>query len=413
MADDEVTKLEAEVAKLKARVAMLESAFDASPTPAQLFDADGVSWRMNAAQREFLGLESTDTGVGSFNVLTDPFSVESGNAPLFAKAYAGEEVVCPEMKVDLGAARERWGTVIREAVYQQQIHPIRAADGSVVGTAAYIEEMTAMRIIERTVDELLTANAELAESREAAEKTAAELAELAVALERSNHDLEQFAFAASHDLREPLRTIAGFSKLLADELGPQLSSSAKEDLHFVQDGVERMKRLIDDLLDYSRVGKSKLELTSVSLATVLERVRSDVRAAIDEADAEIIVAPDLPHVDGDLGQLARLFENLVINAIKYCRVGVTPKIEFATSAQGGEVRVSVRDNGVGIESRFLSEVFTPFRRVHGSELAPGSGLGLSIVARVAEAHGGRVEVESVVGQGSCFHVWLRAVGAPA
>ena len=129
----ETSEHETELARLRARVALLEAAFDASPTPMQIFDKDGTSLRMNAAQQAFLGLPSPDIGVGEFNVLTDPFSIQTGNAPLFARAYAGESVDCPEQEVDLSEAHTRWPVTVRRARYQQRLLPVTDEQGKASG----------------------------------------------------------------------------------------------------------------------------------------------------------------------------------------------------------------------------------------------------------------------------------------
>jgi two-component system, sensor histidine kinase and response regulator len=219
-------------------------------------------------------------------------------------------------------------------------------------------------------------------------------------LQRSNADLEHFASAASHDLQEPLRTVSSFASLLGKRALAKLDEDEREYLQHIMEGSRRMRTLIDDLLSYSQVGRRLGSVEAVDLDKVLTSVLANLREAISGTGAEITHDP-LPWVRGDEALLEHLLQNLISNAIKYARPGVTPTIHISSASENGEHIFSVRDNGIGIEDAYLHLIFSPFKRLHGREI-PGTGIGLAICRRAIEAHGGRIWVQSSVGQGSNF-----------
>jgi signal transduction histidine kinase len=232
-----------------------------------------------------------------------------------------------------------------------------------------------------------------------------------VELQRSNADLEQFAYVASHDLQEPLRMIASFVQLLQRRYEGKLDADADRWIGHVVNGAQRMKTLIEDLLRYSRVGKKPEPFTDLSLDDVLARVRDDLRSVVAESGATIDVQGPLPHVLGNEGQLTQVFENLVGNAIKF-RGDAPPKIDVAATRSGANVEVTVRDNGIGIEPQYFERIFVVFQRLHGQQI-PGTGMGLAISKKIVERHGGRIWLESQPGSGSTFRFTLRASGPPS
>ena len=259
---------------------------------------------------------------------------------------------------------------------------------SLLGIAALLRRLL------RTRARLATANAGLEESRMRLEERAAEL-------ERSNADLEQFAYAASHDLSEPLRTVAGFSQLLAQRYRGQLDDDADEMIDYMGDGVERMQQLIDDLLLYSRVGRAPLRDDVVDLDGVLREARGWLGPAVTDAGAEI-TSDDLPSVRGEQGQLTQVMQNLLANAIKFTAPGVTPVIHVAAAAVDGEWRIAVADNGIGVDPAQADTIFKMFGRLHPTAAYPGTGIGLALVKRIVERHGGRIWVEAGKNGGSVF-----------
>ncbi|HKU42993.1 MAG TPA: PAS domain S-box protein [Polyangiales bacterium] len=227
---------------------------------------------------------------------------------------------------------------------------------------------------------------------------------------RSNAELEQFAYVASHDLQEPLRMVASYTSLLAEEYGSKLDDDARLYIHFAKEGAERMQQLIHDLLSYSRISSRKRPPTQVSASECLDLALANLRISLDETGC-VVRRSELPALLGDKSQLVDLFQNLVANAIKFRR-GVPPVIEVSAETFPGGVKFSVRDNGIGMEPQYFEDVFQVFRRLHTKEEYPGTGIGLAICKRIVERVGGRIWVESVLGQGSTFHFTWPAPAAP-
>jgi PAS domain S-box-containing protein len=220
-------------------------------------------------------------------------------------------------------------------------------------------------------------------------------------LERSNMDLQQFAYAASHDLSEPLRMVSSYVQLLARRYGDKLDSDAEEFIGFALDGTVRMQALIDGLLMYSRAGTSEYAVDPVDCNEILDATLLMLRTSIEETGAEV-VAGRLPTIPGDANQLAQLFQNLIGNAMKFVADG-PPHIEVTAEQEGAGWHFSVSDNGIGIDPAHVERIFTVFQRLHGRGEYPGSGIGLAICKRIVERHGGRIWVESAPGEGSTFH----------
>ncbi|WP_235693136.1 GAF domain-containing protein [Deinococcus aquaedulcis] len=229
-------------------------------------------------------------------------------------------------------------------------------------------------------------------------------------LERSNADLERFAYVASHDLQEPLRTIASFAELIERRYGGALDDRGRQYLNFVTRGAERMKVLIDDLLVFSRLNVIREPLAPLDLNGPLQDALDSLHGALERSGARVTSAP-LPEVLGVRSELAQLFQNLLGNAIKFRREGVTPHIEVqARPAEEGGWQIEVRDNGIGFEAHYAERIFEMFQRLHGRDRFEGTGMGLAIVRKILDHHGGRVWATSVPGQGSTFTFTLQAVG---
>lgn len=239
----------------------------------------------------------------------------------------------------------------------------------------------------------------------------AELQEHAEELERSNADLEQFAYIASHDLSEPLRTISGFVQLLSSRYRGELDEQADQFIAYVVDGTERMRALIDGLLLYSRASSQEQHRRPVSLVETVARVRSSLGPALEESGGHIL-EEELPDVVADPTQLEQILQNLIANALKF-RGEHPPEVRVLAARQPGAWRVTVRDNGIGIEDRHAEKAFQMFGRLNAREAYPGTGIGLALCKRVVERHGGRIWLESEPGRGSAFHFTLADAGAEA
>ena len=223
-------------------------------------------------------------------------------------------------------------------------------------------------------------------------------------LARSNADLEQFAYVASHDLQEPLRMVSSYTELLARRYEGRLDSDADEFIAYAVDGATRMQALINDLLAYSRIGSSGEPTEAVECGSVFRRVVGNLRAAINDTGAEV-TSDRLPTVRGDESQLALLFQNLIANGIKFGG-DRTPQVHLSAERRNGSWLFSVRDNGIGIEREYSERIFGIFQRLHTREEYPGTGVGLAICKRVVERHNGIIWVESEPGTGSVFKFTL-------
>jgi light-regulated signal transduction histidine kinase (bacteriophytochrome) len=220
-------------------------------------------------------------------------------------------------------------------------------------------------------------------------------------LTRSNSELEQFAYVASHDLQEPLRMITGYTNLLAKRYGGKLDQDADDFIGFAVNGAKRMHVLINDLLSYSRAGNNRNRLTQTNCEETLARTLASLQAAIEESGAAI-THDDLPTVMADRTQMDQLFQNLIGNAIKY-RGADPPQIHVGCQRDGGWWVFSVRDNGIGIDPRYSERIFIIFQRLHTRDEYSGTGIGLAICKKIVERHGGKIWIESELGQGTtCY-----------
>ncbi len=236
-------------------------------------------------------------------------------------------------------------------------------------------------------------------------KAEADLLNKVEELNRSNEELGQFAYIASHDLQEPLRMVASYTQLLSKRYKGKLDSDADEFIAFAVDGASRMQRLILDLLAYSRVGTKGKDLLEISSEETLQQALINLRGAIAESGA-LVTHDRLPQVLADEMQLVQLFQNLVGNAIKYQNRGI-PKVHISAARNGGmKWMFSVKDNGLGIDSQYFERIFGMFQRLHKREEFAGTGIGLAICKKIVERHGGTISVESQPGQGSTFRFAL-------
>jgi signal transduction histidine kinase len=247
-------------------------------------------------------------------------------------------------------------------------------------------------------------DAELAAARNAlemrVEERTRELRRQTEELTRSNADLEQFAYVASHDLQEPLRMVASYTQLLAESTKDQLQADAREYIDYAIDGAVRMQNLIADLLAYSRVGRTEIRPAPVATDEIAAQAVANLGLAIADSGAKVVVDP-LPPVVGHRTLLIQLFQNLIGNAIKF-RGTVPPEIHVTAELRAGAVEFAVRDNGIGFDPKYAPKVFVIFQRLHARGKYPGTGIGLAVCKRIVENHGGRIWVDSTPGKGTTF-----------
>jgi PAS domain S-box-containing protein len=267
------------------------------------------------------------------------------------------------------------------------VSPILDLNGIVVGLSSVARDITTRRVAEAVI------------ARQSED------------LRRSNDELRQFAYVASHDLSEPLRTISGYVELLARRYRGQIDDDADRFIQHTVDGCNRMRRLIDDLLAYSQAGRADESTTAVDCTSVVDEVVVGMSAGLLEMDGHV-ERDDLPTVYGDRSQLLELFQNLIANGIKFARPGVAPRIRIAARRTGGQWIFSVTDNGIGIEPEYRDRIFVMFQRLHARDAYPGTGIGLAICQRIVLAHRGRIWVEDAeVGSRFCFSLPSDGLGS--
>lgn len=259
----------------------------------------------------------------------------------------------------------------------------------------------------------VTVTEDITERKRAAnllEEANRQLHEQAKVLKRTNADLESYAWLASHDLREPLRMVTNYVALIEKRLGPDIGDDMRDYIHFAIDGAKRMNALIQSLLEYARVGQTETDIERVALSAAIAESVHFLTPAITESGATVTVADDLPTVDGVRGDLVRLFQNLIGNAIKYRALDRNPVI--AVSAHRSSPKfwtISVADNGIGIDPEYRERVFGIFQRLHARSAYEGTGIGLALCKKIVERAGGEIWLDSALGQGTTFHFTLPAL----
>ncbi|MBK5273212.1 MAG: GHKL domain-containing protein, partial [Bacteroidia bacterium] len=263
-------------------------------------------------------------------------------------------------------------------------NPVFSENGKYKGALAMITDITQRKLHEEQL-----------------KKSEADLELKNKELEQKNKELEQFAYVASHDLQEPLRTTSSFAELLQQQYKGKLDEKADKYLTFINQSSDRMKILIKDLLDYSRIGRKK-ELEQVDCNIILEEVLADIDVAIKETQTEIKFSR-LPVIKGNPTEIKQLFQNLIINAIKFRRQDESPRINISAKRKDKHWEFSCSDNGIGISEDHRERIFIIFQRLHTRNEYEGSGIGLSHCKKIVELHKGKLWVDSTLGEGSTFY----------
>ncbi|MFP5219905.1 MAG: sensor histidine kinase [Actinomycetes bacterium] len=347
--------------------------------------------------------EDLDGCITSWNAAAEVLYRRSASQALGAPAAT---LTPDEYRTELDAARDRalsGSAVQRFDTVQQRadgsyvpvsltVSPLRGPDGEVTGVATSAVDITERAHLQAEV-----------------ENATRQLEAQQQVLLRSNRDLEQFAYVASHDLSEPLRVITGYVQLLERRYGDVLDERGERYVRHVVEGCTRMRALIDDLLHYSRFLRIEREAQDVDLAAVAAQVVEGLRSQIDETGATVVIGELVP-VHGDQASIAAMLQNLVNNAVKFHAPGSQPRVEVSTVVDGGWVDLCVDDNGIGIAPEFREKVFRMFQRLHVREDYGGTGIGLAVVQKVAEQSGGHAWVEGSALGGSRFCVRLPGTG---
>ena len=353
---------------------LLAAVVDSTDDAVVSVDLAGVVTSWNAGAVAMFGYTAEE-------MLGQPVSIALGRSPqveaIISKVRTGEAVEHYE------ATRVRKDGTTR--VVSESVAPVRGGGGTPVGAAWISRDISARR----TMEEALAASQRELQYRHAE-------------LSRSNAELEQFAYVASHDLSEPLRAVAGMVQLLARRYQGKLGSDADEYIAFATEGCERMRKLIEDLLAYSRVGRADLDVVDVDVSELVSAVVRSLGSQVEESGCQVVVG-DLPRVRADRRQLTQVFQNLMSNALKFRRPGADSVVEITAARSGdGAWRFTVADNGIGIEPEYRERIFRIFQRLHAREAYGGTGIGLAIAERAVARHDGRIWVEDGPGGGSSF-----------
>ena len=343
-------------------------AFESSPSGMVMVDRDGTVILVNREIERLFGYAREDLLGQSIDMLVPPDlrAAHPENRAAF--------IAFPRSRA-MGAGRELLGRRRdgSEVPMEIELNPVETDDGLCV--LAFVVDLSARKRAEEE-------------------------------LRRSNEELEQFASVASHELREPLRTVASYVELLERRYGDKLDSAATEFIAIAADGAKRMQRMVDDLLLYSRVGSRGGEMVPTDSGVAFDTAIKNLGAAIAETEARVEHSA-LPVVRADASQLQRLFTNLIANAVKF-RGTERPLVRIAAARDGAFWRFTVTDNGIGIDPKDSERIFVIFQRLHLREEYPGTGIGLAICRKIVERHGGRIWVESTAGSGSTFVFTLPA-----
>ncbi|SDK71188.1 PAS domain S-box protein [Natronorubrum texcoconense] len=351
---------------------LVERIVDTSPVGIVTLDADGDFDRVNRRAREILGYpegefeEVVADLEGLDPVEPDGESLSTPEIPPYRVFREGETIHDFEMGVRRAGGRRIWVSVSGTPLYD---------DGEIAGAVITF--------------------ADVSERKEYQQR-----------LEASNERLEQFAYAASHDLQEPLRMVSSYLQLIERRYADEFDDDAEEFLAYAVDGADRMRNMIEGLLEYSRVETKGEPLEPIDLEDVVDDVLGNLRLQIEETDAEIAV-DDLPRVTGDGDQLRQVFQNLLSNAIEYSG-DEPPAIDISAERAGPQWRIDVSDEGIGIDPDETGRIFEVFQRLHSRDEHPGTGIGLALCQRIVERHGGEILVDSEPGEGSTFTITLPA-----
>ena len=271
-------------------------------------------------------------------------------------------------------------------------------------------ELLEHKVVQRTA-ELIKANEQLQLKVEEQKQTAAHLKESALKLERSNQELEDFAYIASHDLQEPLRKIIAFSDRLLARHGDALAQQRVEYFKRIQHAARRMQTLIDNILDFSRVTTRAQPFTAINLTSVVQEVLNDLEIQIARTGGQVKVEP-LPTIEADPTQIRLLLQNLISNALKYQRPEQPPIVEIRGKIEEAQCQLTVADNGIGFDEKYLEQIFTIFQRLHGRSSYEGTGIGLAICRKIVERHNGSITARSTPNLGSVFSILLPVKRSP-
>jgi PAS domain S-box-containing protein len=359
------------------------SLIEASLDPLVTISADGKITDVNAATERATGLSRADlVGTDFSDYFTEPDRARNGYREVFSRGFVTDYPL---------AIHHRDGHVT-DVLYNASVY--RDEDGKVLGVFAAARDITARKKAEAEVHAL---NVELEQ------RVAARTAEL----EAANKELEAFSYSVSHDLRTPLRAIDGFSRIVLDEYQDKLDDEGKRLLNIVRDNTVKMGQLIDDILKFSRAGRTQLTFSEVDMAGLAREVWEELAPTAAGHELKVEIGA-IPPARGDRAMLRQVFVNLLSNAIKFSRAKPSAVIKVGAAVEAGERIYFVQDNGAGFDMQYADKLFGVFQRLHAVEEFEGTGIGLAIVKRIVTRHGGRVWAEGKVNEGATFYFVLPA-----
>jgi PAS domain S-box-containing protein len=358
---------------------------EAAPDAMVIVNESGTIQLVNAQTEKLFGY-SRDEIIGKQMELLMPVRYESVHKKHRSGYFHNAQMRQIGERVDL-LGKDKFGN---EFPVEISLSPLDTSEGLLVSAA--IRDISEKKNLEKIIREVNTTLEKKVHQRTAE-------------LEIKNKELEQFAYVASHDLQEPLRTASSFVALLKKQYHGKLDATADTYLNFIVESSERMSNLIRELLDYSRIGRSQ-EISDVDCGFIVGQVIVDLKKRIDDTEATILVE-NLPILRAYSTELKLLFQNLVVNAIKFHQPGIPPEIHISAKRIPAAWEFSVRDNGIGIEGKHKDRIFVIFQRLHNRTEYEGAGIGLSHCKKIAELHGGHIWVESTFGKGSIFHFTIQ------
>lgn len=338
-------------------------------------DLNGIIQTWNAGAEKLYGYSSGDV-IGKHVSLLVPEENRGELEEMTQKMRAGVQGHFETVRVTKSG---------RRIIASLTMSPIRDPAGRIIGVSKVVHDITSRKNTEKNLKETVRA------------------------LERSNRELRQFAYVASHDLQEPLRNVTRYVELLSLRYRELLDEKALRYVEFAVEGAARIHALINDLIAFSEVGAQIREFRPVSMQTVTEEAIDNLREMIEQNRAEVTL-DQLPEVMGDRSHLVQLMQNLLGNAIKFRKKELPPRVRVAVRQENGEWRFGIQDNGIGIESDYFDKIFVIFQRLHPRSEYPGTGIGLAICRKIVEWHGGKIWVESTVGEGSTFYFTIPLLG---
>jgi PAS domain S-box-containing protein len=380
----------------RAKSAALEAVMESVPAAILITqDAEGRQIIGNSTSYELLGMAQGENVSKSgsqaipFDVYVDGRKANACDLPIQRAAATGKPVLGHEHEVRRADGESRW-------LYGNAV-PIFDEDGRVAQVVAAFVDVTERKRAEEQIRDL---NADL--ERRVRERT--------VRLEEAVRELESFSYTVAHDLRAPLRAMKGFADLVLEDAGARLESQERDYLRRVIDSATRMDALVRDLLAYSRLSRGGVVALRVDLGELIRDVAQHMASELRDQRAELTIEGGIPDVLGHDESLRQVITNLLSNAAKFVPPGAAPRIRIAAQTRDSWVRLTVEDNGIGVEPEYHERIFRVFERLYRSELYPGTGIGLAIVLRAIQKMGGRVGVESELGNGSRF--WFELPQAP-